>query len=186
MREPASPPIVFPDRAEPWRAHSKLCVHCATSRLTTPLPCNCNVSEPSNLSVAASSSARAHRLSQQLLNGGRIVLVLLAGFRHAADMRTAWPRMGCRSRDEATDEIWARSPCRPSRQPANFFFRSSSSCADFTLPPVAFMTWPTKKPNSLSLPERKSASWPGFFAMHSSMAFSMAPVSAGSASDPST
>ena len=34
----------------------KSCVHCATSRLTSPLPCNCSVSAPSNFSVAASST----------------------------------------------------------------------------------------------------------------------------------
>ena len=39
-------------------------------------------------------------------------------------------------------------------QPANFFFSSSLSSAGLALPPVAFMTCPTKKPNSLSLPER--------------------------------
>ena len=35
----------------------------------------------------------------------------------------------------------------------SFFFSSSLSCAGLALPPVAFMTWPTKKPNSLSLPD---------------------------------
>ena len=38
--------------------------------------------------------------------------------------------------------------------PASFALRSSLSCAGFALPPVAFITWPTKNPNSLSLPER--------------------------------
>ena len=45
-----------------------------------------------------------------------------------------------------------RAPAR--NQPDNFFFSKSLSCAGLALPPVAFMTWPTKKPNSLSLPER--------------------------------
>ena len=39
-------------------------------------------------------------------------------------------------------------------QPPSFFFNSSFSCAGFALPAVAFITWPTKKPNSLSLPAR--------------------------------
>lgn len=39
-------------------------------------------------------------------------------------------------------------------QPASFFFSSSFSCAGLALPPVAFITWPTKKPRSLSLPAR--------------------------------
>jgi len=36
----------------------------------------------------------------------------------------------------------------------NFFFSNSLSCAGFAFPAVAFMTCPTKKPNSLSLPPR--------------------------------
>ena len=45
-------------------------------------------------------------------------------------------------------------PGRRETQPASFFFSSSLSCAGLALPRVAFITWPTKKPNSLSLPER--------------------------------
>jgi hypothetical protein len=44
-------------------------------------------------------------------------------------------------------------------------------------PAVAFITWPTKKPNSLSLPERYSATLSAFFARMSSIAASIAPVS---------
>lgn len=38
--------------------------------------------------------------------------------------------------------------------PPNLALRSSLSCAGFALPEVAFITCPTKKPNSLSLPAR--------------------------------
>src|SRR5262249_40197287 len=62
-------------------------------------------------------------------------------------------------------------------QPASFFFKSSLSCAGFALPPVALITWPTKKPNSLSLPERYSASCAGFLANTSSITRSIAALS---------
>src|SRR5581483_6066617 len=52
--------------------------------------------------------------------------------------------------------------------PGSFFFSSSFSCAGFAFPPVAFMTWPTKNPNSLSLPARYSASCAGLRAITSS------------------
>ena len=93
---------------------------------------------------------RAHRLAEQLLHGGWIVLVLAQvqpGVRQAH--RVAANRMPFEN--EATNEI---RPSATVHQPASFFFSRSLSCAGFALPPVAFMTWPTKKPNSLSLPER--------------------------------
>lgn len=37
---------------------------------------------------------------------------------------------------------------------ASFFFSRSFSWAGLALPPLSFITWPTKKPNSLSLPLR--------------------------------
>ncbi len=40
------------------------------------------------------------------------------------------------------------------RPPSNLAFSSSLSCAGFARPWVAFITWPTKNPNSLSLPAR--------------------------------
>ena len=55
-RKSASPPMGS-CRAMPRTLKS--CVHCATSRLTSPLPCSCSVSVPSNFSVAASSTAAA-------------------------------------------------------------------------------------------------------------------------------
>ena len=61
--------------------------------------------------------------------------------------------------------------------PLNFFFKISFSIAGFALPPVDFITWPTKKPNNLSLPDRYSATLSAFAARIASMAFSMAPVS---------
>ena len=52
--------------------------------------------------------------------------------------------------DETADDIRVGGRAHPD----SFFFSSSLSCAGLALPPVAFMTWPTKKPKSLSLPER--------------------------------
>jgi len=81
-----------------------------------------------------------------------IVAIIAEKGSQARDIRTACPRMGCRSRTKRR----TRSVSLTSRayQPASFFLRSSLSCAGFALPPVAFITCPTKKPNSLSLPER--------------------------------
>src|SRR3546814_4380200 len=62
-------------------------------------------------------------------------------------------------------------------QPASFFFSSSLTAAGLALPPEAFMVWPTKNPNSLSLPERYSATLSALAAITSSITFSMAPVS---------
>ena len=36
----------------------------------------------------------------------------------------------------------------------SFFLSNSFTCCGLALPWVAFITWPTKKANSLSLPER--------------------------------
>jgi hypothetical protein len=36
----------------------------------------------------------------------------------------------------------------------SFFFKSSLTTPGFALPPVAFIVWPTKNPNSASLPPR--------------------------------
>src|SRR5690606_4474763 len=60
---------------------------------------------------------------------------------------------------------------------ASLRFSSSFTCPGLALPPVAFITWPTKNPNSLSLPERYSASCFGLAAITWSMTCSMAPVS---------
>ena len=48
----------------------------------------------------------------------------------------------------------ARPDSRQRAQPPSFFFSSSLSRAGLALPAVAFITWPTKNPNSLSLPAR--------------------------------
>ena len=59
---------------------------------------------PSNLSVAASSTTAPDRLAQQLLNGGRIVLVFAQaqpGVRQAHGVAAD----GMPFEDEATDEI---------------------------------------------------------------------------------
>jgi hypothetical protein len=42
----------------------------------------------------------------------------------------------------------------PTSYPCSFFFSNSLSCAGFAFPWVAFITCPTKNPNSLSLPAR--------------------------------
>ncbi len=67
-----------------------------------------------------------------------------------------WPARNLRARNRTT----LRGDARPvrGRYPASFFFKSSLSSAGLALPPLAFITWPTKKPNSFSLPARYSAS----------------------------
>ena len=60
-----------------------------------------------------------------------------------------------RSKEEAPDAIGNRLR---THGPASFFLSSSLSCAGFALPWVTFIVWPTKKPKSLSLPARYSAS----------------------------
>ena len=158
-------PTGQPDRGAPCPSTRKSCVHCATSRLTSPLPCNCSVSVPSNLERGGQQQHRAHRLTQQLLHRGRIVLMLAqAPARHSTVARRG------RGSDAVRGRIDERDPDHSLRKRAHsikprllagahfsqlsFFFNSSLSCAGLALPPVAFMTWPTKKPNSLSLPER--------------------------------
>src|SRR5262245_24949433 len=56
--------------------------------------------------------------------------------------------------------------------------RSSSPTSwGFALPPVTFMTWPTRKPRTLSFPERNSATCAGHRASTSATACSSAPRS---------
>ncbi len=61
---------------------------------------------------------------------------------------------GSRCRSRTKRRTGPRSVARSHSTRHSFppFFQRSLSCAGFALPPVAFMTWPTKKPNSLSLP----------------------------------
>src|SRR6267154_1082971 len=84
---------------------------------------------------------------------------------HATQPRCGAARWRARRRRD-------RSP-----QPPSFRRSSSFSCAGLALPAVAFMTWPTKNPNSLSLPARYSASRAGLRAITSSITRSMAAVS---------
>ena len=46
----------------------------------------------------------------------------------------------------------------------NFFRRSSFTSFGLARPSVSFITWPTKKPSSPSLPARYDSTWPGFAA----------------------
>ena len=85
-------------------------MHCATSRLTSPLPCNCSVSDAVELQRGRQQHHRAHRLAQQLLHGGRIVLVFAQaqpGVRQAHGV--AADRMPFEH--EATDEIGLAGHC---------------------------------------------------------------------------
>src|SRR5512137_2365901 len=60
--------------------------------------------------------------------------------------------------------------------PSSFFFKSSLTNCGLAFPWVAFMTWPTKKPNTFSFPFLYSSTSLGFLARISATAFSMADV----------
>ncbi|ABQ66964.1 hypothetical protein Swit_0596 [Rhizorhabdus wittichii RW1] len=59
----------------------------------------------------------------------------------------------------------------------NVFLSSSLTTPGLALPPIAFIVWPTKKPNSLSLPPRYSATLSALAAITSAITASIAPVS---------
>ena len=55
---------------------------------------------------------------------------------------------------ETLEQEAVQQVARRRHEPESIFFSNSFSWAGFALPAVAFITWPTKKPNSLSLPAR--------------------------------
>jgi len=68
-----------------------------------------------------------------------------------------WTGRQCDELPEAGYQVWVADSivtASVARNHSNLAFSRSLTCAGLALPPVAFMTWPTKKPNSLSLPER--------------------------------
>ena len=69
---------------------------------------------------------------------------------------------GCRGDEDAADTA------RPGSA-RSFAFSTSFTRAGLPLPCMAFITWPTKKPNSLSLPERYSATLSAFAASTASI-----------------
>ena len=100
------------------------------------------------LERARHQRGRGHRLAERGRDGLRVLVVL--------DRRAP-------ARVEAHQVAAHRQPfehepvqqvARSRHGPASIFFSSSFTCAGFALPAVAFITCPTKNPNSLSLPAR--------------------------------
>ena len=91
-----------------------------------------------------------------------------------------------RSPQRNTKKSWCSSWSSRSSwsQPSSRCFSSSLTIAGLALPCVAFITWPTKKPKSLSLPPRYSATLSALAASTASMAASMAPLVGHLASGP--
>src|SRR5688572_774638 len=101
---------------------------------------------------------------------------LPAGPRRGEEVCDALVR-GVASLEHPAAALAAAGASQADQAPPSLRFRSSLSWAGFALPWVAFITCPTKKPNSLSLPLRYSASCFGLAAMIASIACSIAPVS---------
>ena len=123
-------------------------MHCTSSRCTGPSPCSCSDRTPSNLIVAASSNEAATASPQRVANARRVFAVL--------DQRTPG---GIQVHQVAANRILLEQEAMQAIAvmhlipPPSLALSSSLSCAGFALPPVAFITWPTKKPNNLSLPD---------------------------------
>ena len=110
------------------------------------LPASCSVSVPLNFSEAENSAtAASDSPSSESASGGQILM--LARLDPAAGQPHPVTAHRGALEQEAPQAVGFSHA-------ASFFFSRSLSSAGLALPPVAFMVWPTKKPKSLSLPER--------------------------------
>ncbi len=91
---------------------------------------------------------RGHRFAERGGNGLGILMMLDC----RAPARVE-PHQVAANRETLEQEA-VQQVARGRHDPESIFFSSSFSCAGFALPAVAFIAWPTKKPNSFSLPAR--------------------------------
>jgi hypothetical protein len=97
-----------------------------------------------HIDVSVLAQGQRRKWLTQLTNLARSRATILASLRNYCARDTSRARLQR-----------AHARARPVHdQPPSFFLSSSFSWAGFALPPVAFITWPTKKPKSLSLPAR--------------------------------
>src|SRR6185437_8156086 len=65
----------------------------------------------------------------------------------------------------------------PTPDHPSLFFNNSFTFPGFAFPPLAFITCPTRKPNTCCLPSLNCSTCPGFLLRASSMIFASAPSS---------
>ena len=139
-------------------------VHWIKSSFSGPSPCSCSDTLGVVLRPLASSSVDDDAFAEQRANRGRVVVRrddLLPRL-----LRGARARRGCRCPRAR------RSALRSSLAPS--CLRSASlTCCGFALPREAFMTWPTRKPSTCSLPARNCSTCAGFAAITSATSLSM-------------
>ena len=100
------------------------------------------------LERARHQHGRGHRLAERIGDRFRIFVMLDRGTPARVE-----PDQVAANR-KALEQETVQQVAGRRHVPASMRFNSSFTCAGFAFPPVAFITWPTKKPKSLSLPER--------------------------------
>src|SRR5688572_1039823 len=158
------------------RTHAELARALREHEMHRPLPLQLQAQRPVELQRRGEQHRRGHGFAERFANRRRIV----AMFQQRAPRRVQVhdvPPDRVMLEQKAMQTIAVVHGLQVGLQPDSFFFNNSFTCAGFALPPVTFITCPTKKPNSLSLPERYCASCCGFAAITSSMVFSIAELS---------
>src|SRR6185295_2667441 len=103
---------------------------------------------PLELQCAGHQRRRGHRLAERRADRFR-VLVVLDGRAPAGVEAHQVP-----ADRELLEQETVQQVARGRPEPASMRFRRAFTCAGFACPPLAFITWPTKKPNSFSFPAR--------------------------------